>query len=50
MGEEHHHGGVRPVRRHGATLPAAAGVHCEVRGGGRGVSGALAPRYGSESR
>ena len=44
MGQEHHHGGVRPVRRHGATLSTSTGYNHEVCRQRRGVPGALAPR------
>lgn len=36
LGAVHHHGRVRPLRRHGAPLPAAAGDHPQERQGERG--------------
>ena len=35
LGTQQRHGGVRPVRRHGATLHPAARVHPQVRQGRR---------------
>lgn len=45
LGTVHDHGGVRPVRRDGAALLAAAGHHPQEREGER-VCRPLAPRYG----
>lgn len=45
LGQIHHHGGVRPLRRDGQALPASAGDHPQECQGER-VCRALATRYG----
>ena len=44
LGTKHHHGGVRAVRRYGATFAASPGDHPEERQGEQRVCGALALR------